>query len=55
MTALARICGGGANDRQARARLADLLACFTEGFDTADLQDARRLVAEEPRTPTLAK
>jgi hypothetical protein len=29
----------------ARARLADLLASFTEGFDTADLEDARRLLA----------
>ena len=47
-TALARICGG-ANGGQARARLADLLACFTEGFDTLDLQEARRLVGEAPR------
>ena len=55
MTALARVCGRGAKGRQARARLADLLASFTEGFDTADLQEARRLVAEEPLTSRVAK
>ena len=55
MTTLARVCGRGAKGRQARARLADLLARFTEGFDTTDLQDARRLVAREPRTPRPAK
>ncbi len=44
-TALARLCGRGAEGRQARARLADLLASFTEGFDTADVREARRLVA----------
>jgi predicted ATPase len=54
-TALARLCGRGAKGRQARARLADLLAGFTEGFDTPDLQEARRLVAEAPRTPTSTK
>jgi len=37
----------GRGERQAGAhtRLADLLARFTEGFDTADLLEARRLVA----------
>ncbi len=55
MTTLARVCGRGAKGGQARARLADLLAPFTEGFDTADLQEARRLVAREPRTSRLAK
>jgi DNA-binding winged helix-turn-helix (wHTH) protein/predicted ATPase len=39
-TALARVCGRGTKGRQARARLADLLASFTEGFDTADLKEA---------------
>jgi len=50
MTALARVSGRGAKGRHARSRLADLLASFTEGFDTADLQEARQLVAEEPRS-----
>ena len=54
MTALARVCGRGVKGRQVRSRLADLLASFTEGFDTADLQEARRQVAEEPRSSTLA-
>ena len=31
--------------RPRTVRLADLLACFTEGFETADLREARRLVA----------
>jgi DNA-binding winged helix-turn-helix (wHTH) protein/predicted ATPase len=55
MTALARVCGRGAKGEQVRARLTDLLASFTEGFDTADLQEARRLVAQKPRVPTAAK
>jgi hypothetical protein len=29
-----------------RARLGELLASFAEGFDTADLQDARRLLEQ---------
>src|SRR5262249_24311210 len=41
----ARLCARGAKGRQARTRLAELLASFTEGFDTADLREARRLVA----------
>jgi hypothetical protein len=44
-TALAHLRGRGANGRQARAKLAELLDSFTEGFDTADLKDARRLLA----------
>jgi predicted ATPase len=43
-TTLARLRGRGAKGRQARARLAELLASFVEGFDTADLQDAQRLL-----------
>jgi hypothetical protein len=52
MTALARLGGAGAKSGTARARLADLLAAFSEGFDTADLLEARRLVEDEPRAPT---
>ena len=44
-TALARLCRRGAKGRQARARLAELLSSFGEGFDTADLQEPRRLLA----------
>ena len=40
----ARVCARGAKGRQARARLTRLLASFVEGFDTADLQDAQRLL-----------
>jgi adenylate cyclase len=46
-TTLVRLYGRRTKGREARARLADLLASFTEGFDTADLQEARRLVAGE--------
>jgi adenylate cyclase len=45
MTSLARLGRRGAKARQVRARLAELLARFSEGFDTADLQEPRRLVA----------
>jgi adenylate cyclase len=44
-TMLARLCRRGAKGRQARARLAELFASFTEGFDIPDLEDARRLLA----------
>ncbi len=54
-TTLARVCGRGTVGEQVRARLAGLLATFTEGFDTADLQDARRLVAGRPPTRQSAK
>jgi adenylate cyclase len=46
-TSLARLHRSRSSGREARARLADLLACFTEGFDTADLQEARQLVDGE--------
>jgi tetratricopeptide (TPR) repeat protein len=45
LTALARLCRRGARARQVRTRLVELLACFSEGFETADLQEPRRLVA----------
>lgn len=43
-TMLARL--HGAKAREVRARLAELLAGFTEGAGTADVEDARRLLAE---------
>lgn len=55
MTALARVAGRGAKGGHVRGRLAELLATFTEGFDTLDLQEARRVIEEQPRKPTLAK
>ena len=45
LTSLARLCGRSAKGKEARARLAEMLAGFPQGFDTADLQEARRLVA----------
>jgi DNA-binding winged helix-turn-helix (wHTH) protein/predicted ATPase len=54
-TALARVHARGTPGAQARARLATLLATFTEGFDTADVQDARRLAAGRARTRRSAK
>ena len=44
-TSLARLCPPGALRTQARARLGDLLAWFTEGLDTADLREARALLS----------
>jgi hypothetical protein len=46
VTMLARLRGRGAKGKQERARLAKLLATFTEGYDTADLADARRLLQQ---------
>jgi ATP/maltotriose-dependent transcriptional regulator MalT len=42
-TSLARLSGRGA--KGSRARLAELLASFTEGFDTADLKEARQALS----------
>jgi DNA-binding winged helix-turn-helix (wHTH) protein/predicted ATPase len=44
-TSLARLCGRGTKGATVRARLSELAASFTEGDDTADLKDARRLLA----------
>ncbi len=43
--ALARLGGEPAEARAARATLAEVLAGFHEGFETADLRDARELLA----------
>jgi predicted ATPase len=45
-TSLSRLWHSQGKDTQARALLADLYAWFTEGFDTADLQQARELLEE---------
>jgi predicted ATPase len=44
-TSLARLRDTGRCD-EARAMLADIYNWFTEGFDTADLKDARALLDE---------
>lgn len=44
-TMLARLRGRGSKAREVRLRLRDLLAGFTEGSETADVGDARRLLA----------
>jgi predicted ATPase len=48
MTMLARVAGRSAEGGDVRGRLAELLATFTEGFDTLDLQEARRLIEKQP-------
>jgi hypothetical protein len=45
MTALARLCRRGSKARRTRAELAEQLGSFTEGFDTADLIEARALLS----------
>jgi tetratricopeptide (TPR) repeat protein len=41
---LARLLKGQGNTQEARAMLADIYNWFTEGFDTADLKDAKALL-----------
>ena len=43
-TSLARLLAGSGRRDEARAMLADIYGWFTEGFDTADLQEARVLL-----------
>ncbi len=45
-TSLARLIVRQGNRDEARAMLADIYNQFTEGFDTADLKDAKSLLAE---------
>jgi predicted protein tyrosine phosphatase/predicted negative regulator of RcsB-dependent stress response len=45
-TSLARMLANQGNRDEARTMFAEIYAQFTEGFDTADLKDARTLVAE---------
>jgi predicted ATPase/DNA-binding winged helix-turn-helix (wHTH) protein len=44
--ALARLLSAGGQDNQARQALAAVYERFTEGFETADLRTARRLIEE---------
>jgi DNA-binding winged helix-turn-helix (wHTH) protein/tetratricopeptide (TPR) repeat protein len=45
-TSLARLLDAQCNRKEARAVLADIHSWFTEGFDTADLRDAKALLDE---------
>jgi predicted ATPase len=45
-TSLARLWAGQARRTDARDLLAPIYGWFTEGFDTADLKDAKALLAE---------
>jgi predicted ATPase len=45
-TSLARLLASQGHRDEARAALADIYNWFTEGFDTADLKDARALLEE---------
>ena len=45
-TSLARLWGEQGRRAEARDLLAPIYSWFTEGFDTADLKDAKSLLAE---------
>ena len=45
-TSLARLWGDQGRRTEARDLLASIYGCFKEGFDTADLKDAKALLAE---------
>ncbi len=46
MMSLARLLAGQGHRVVARAMLAEICCWFTEGFDTADLKDAKALLDE---------
>jgi predicted ATPase len=46
LTSLARLLAKQSRRDEARARLAQIYGWFTEGFDTADLKDAKALLDE---------
>jgi predicted ATPase len=50
-TSLARLLASQGRRDQARAMLADIYNWFTEGFDTADLKDAKALLEELANPP----
>ena len=43
---LARLLATQSRRNEARAMLAEICGCFTEGLDTADLKDAKALLDE---------
>jgi len=48
-TSLARLLTNQGRSEEARAMLAEIYNWFTEGFDTADLKDAKALLEELSR------
>jgi predicted ATPase len=48
---LARLLRDTKRDDEARTMLADIYNWFTEGFDTADLKDAKALLDELNHSP----
>ena len=46
MISLARLWQSQGKKNEARQMLAEVYGWFTEGFDTADLQEAKALLAE---------
>jgi hypothetical protein len=50
-TALARLLRDTGRTGEARAMLAEIYGWFTEGFDTADLKDAKALLDEWSNSP----
>jgi hypothetical protein len=48
-TSLAHLLDRTSDREEARAILADIYGRFTEGFDTADLKDAKALLGELAR------
>ena len=46
MTSLSRLLQTKGKREEARQMLAEIYSWFTEGFDTADLRDARMLLDE---------
>ena len=45
-TSLARLCNDTGRSQEARPLLADVYGRFSEGFDTADLKEAKTLLDE---------
>ena len=45
---LAKLWQRQAKPKEAHEMLAEIYGCFTEGFDTKDLQDAKALLDELP-------
>ena len=50
-TSLARLLAKQGRREEARAMLAEIYNWFTEGFDTADLKDAKALLEELSNSP----
>ena len=51
-TSLARFLPDTNRRDEARAMLAEIYGWFTEGFDTADMKDAKTLLEESAKSPS---